>query len=135
MTRRSMNLTAPMFRHFWPTVPEFPVIHFTPPASKPLTAIRILMHRYLIQGANPIDPEIISKADNNVNRQFQGGYRCSLQLVILPGHGSLRISDDGLSFEYTPNIGYIGGDAFCYRIVNVMGQYSEYGYIQFLVRC
>lgn len=135
MPRLSMNLTAPIFRHFWPTVPSFPVIHFTPPPTSPKAALRIYMDRYLIQGANPIDPSIISTEDNNHTHQFQGGYRCTLQIVILPGHGTLKISDDGLSFEYSPALGYIGGDSFCYRIVNVMGQYSEYGYIQLLIRC
>lgn len=77
----------------------------------------------LIQGARPRDPNLI-EPDGSVFNQFQGGYRCTLKLATRAAHGHARISDDKLAFEYKPDLGYEGSDAFAYRLVNSMGQES-----------
>ena len=133
MPRLSMNLTAPIFRHFFPVVPLDLVMH-TPIAQTKLPFVYD-MSRYLLQGASPLDSKIISKADDNVTPKFQGGYRCYLEIVTPPSQGSMKVSSDGLSFEYVPSLGYTGRDTFCYQITNVMGQYSDYGFISLFVRC
>ena len=133
MPRISMNLTAPIFRHFFPVIPD--AVTLKVPAGKPQGVIIKDMSAYLIQGANPLDKSFMSTDDKNTRHQFQGGYRCTLEIVTPPDMGRLIVSSSGLSFEYTPPIGYVGKDIFCYQIVNVMGQYSDYGYMTIFIRC
>lgn len=84
---------------------------------------RLPMKRFLIQGANPIDTEIIDTEETPTG--FQGGYRCTLKLISTAAHGHVRISDDKSAFEYKADLGYYGYDSFAYRLVNAMGQESE----------
>lgn len=137
MSRKSMGLTAPKFRHFFPVCPVLAPIHFTPPVVKPRFPLTIDMAAYLLQGAKPLDPAIISKADNESTSviQFQGGYRCTLFIALQAEHGVVTITPDSMAFEYVANAGYVGSDSFAYRIMNVMGQYSNCGYIKLLIRC
>ena len=79
--------------------------------------------KWLIQGANPIDPNIITP-DGTGSNEFQGGYRCTLKLISRAAHGHARISDDKLALEYRPDMGYLGVDSFAYRLVNALGQES-----------
>lgn len=84
---------------------------------------RIDMSKWLIQGANPIDPSIV-KPDGTGTNQFQGGYRCTIKLISQAAHGSVRISDDKSALEYRADMGYAGNDSFAYRMVNALGQES-----------
>lgn len=78
---------------------------------------------WLIQGANPIDPNIIDLDGFGVD-QFQGGYRCVPTLISRAEHGHVRMAADKLAFEYRPDMGYLGVDSFAYRMVNALGQES-----------
>lgn len=82
-----------------------------------------LKKSWLIQGANPIDPSLVDEDGTGTN-QFQGGYRCTLKLISRAAHGHARISDDKLAFEYRPDMGYFGVDAFAFKLVNALGQES-----------
>lgn len=82
------------------------------------------MRRYLIQGASPQDGRVVNPLDPDAP-YFQGGYRCTLQLLSKPLHGVVAIAPDKLGFLYRPEVGYYGGDSFSYRIINCMGQESD----------
>jgi hypothetical protein len=88
--------------------------------------VPISMKPYLIQGANPLEPSIITNpAANSVVPQFQGGYRCHIRLLTRARHGHVRIADNKLGFEYRPDMGYYGDDSFSYCLVNSLGQRSD----------
>lgn len=85
---------------------------------------KIDMRKYLIQGANPVDGDVVNPLDPTAPF-FQGGYRCTLQLLSRPLHGVVEVAPDRLGFLYRPEIAYYGGDSFAYRIINCMGQESD----------
>ena len=45
--------------------------------------VRLEMKEYLIQGAHPTDPNLISPDGGPTPPQFQGGYRCTLHLSLI----------------------------------------------------
>jgi hypothetical protein len=122
MAGHSIKLTQPFFRHFIPVAEDI-LVHT--PATQVLRPFVIDLSKWLIQGAYPIDPKLISKADNHTAWQFQGGYRCTIEILSQPANGIATISENQLGLAYTPKITYRGPDAFGYRIVNVMGQPSD----------
>jgi hypothetical protein len=131
MPRLSMNIAQPIFRHFFPIAKDF-VFHT--PTSQTSWFFNMSMKELLIQGAYPLDQHIISKADDVVVPQFQGGYRCELEILTQPQHGTVKISDDRMGFAYRPLLTYRGGDAFSYRLRNVVGQVSNACCISLFVR-
>ena len=127
----SRHILRPVFRHFIPKSEDL-VIHT--PQGQTTEFFRIDLKRLLIQGANPIDSNLISRADSTDGKQFQGGYRCFLEILGGPAHGDAQIAWDYLGFEYRPALGYRGGDAFSYRLRNVMGQESNAACVTLFVR-
>lgn len=85
--------------------------------------VTIPMKKYTLQGAKPDDPTITNPLDPSA-LFFQGAYRCTLEVIRAPKHGIMKITDDHFNFEYRPEVGFYGKDAFSYRIVNCMGQES-----------
>lgn len=132
MSRVTRAVVNPIYRHFMPLSKDLQF--HTPLQQYGAQYFQIKMKQYLIQGAYPIDSTIISRADNRPTGQFQGGYRCTLEILSQPVHGVVRIGDDKLCFEYRPESQYRGGDAFSYRIVNSMGQGSNVSCISLFVR-
>lgn len=131
MPGHSIKLTQPFFRHFIPVAADL-LVHT--PATQVLRPFNINLSKYLIQGADPIDPKLISKADNHKAWQFQGGYVCTIEIIGQPEHGIATLSEDKMGIAYTPKITYRGPDAIGYRIVNVMGQPSDAYCITLYVR-
>ena len=131
MTTLSMNVTCPIYRHFMPVAQDL-VIH-TPVAQQAGQYLFISLKKQLIQGANPIDSKLVSRLPGSP-KQFQGGYRCTIEVVGLPLHGTVRLSDNKLGLEYCPEVNYSGKDFFSYRLVNVMGQPSSVACVSLLVR-
>lgn len=121
MTATSYTIAAPRWRHFFPVAPSL---------SASINSIEALTYKpiiidkeYLIQGARPIDPLVIDP--NATEEQFQGGYRCSIEITATPQNGTARISANTLYLEYKPNPGFSGADSFSYRLVNALGQQSN----------
>lgn len=79
---------------------------------------------YRIQGARPINPSLVSSADN-APMQFQGGYMCTPIVNNAPVHGTAMISDDKIAMAYKSGLGYFGTDSFSFQLVNCMGQPSD----------
>jgi hypothetical protein len=132
MTRMAINITQPIYRHFMPISKD---LVFHTPVSQTTEWFKLNMKPFLIQGAYPLDARLISTADSVMNTQFQGGYRCFLEIVTQPVNGDVRFSDDQLGFAYKPKLLlYRGGDAFSYRLINVMGQESDVACISLFVR-
>ena len=79
------------------------------------------MKKFLIQGANPTQLGVLDSHEG-----FQGGYRCTLNVVVQPQFGKVTISDNHLGFDYTPlSIVWIGKDSFSYTISNCFGYESD----------
>lgn len=127
----SRNILRPAFRHFVPRSEDI-VVHT--PQGQSTEFFYISLKHLLIQGANPIDSNLISRADSAGVQQFQGGYRCFHEIVGVPAHGELQLSWDRLGFEYRPELGYRGGDSFSYMLRNVMGQESNVSCVSLFVR-
>jgi hypothetical protein len=131
MSSHSVKLTQPFFRHFVPLAEDI-LVHT--PQKQVFNPFVINLSKWLVQGAVPLDPSLISKADNHTAKQFQGGYVCTIQIVSQPAHGIAVISDDRMGIAYIPKLTYKGPDAIGYRIVNVMGQPSDVHCISLYVR-
>lgn len=131
MSALSNHVLAPIFRHFIPRSEDL-VIHT--PGSQSVEFFYISLKHLLIQGANPIDSNLISRADSTLSPQFQGGYRCFPEILSDPSHGVVQLSGNRLGFEYRPEMGYRGGDSFSYRLRNVMGQESNVSCVSLFVR-
>lgn len=126
----SRNILRPAFRHFVPRSEDL-VVHT--PQGQATEFFYISLKHLLIQGAHPIDSNLISLADVT-GTQFQGGYRCFPEIVGAPFHGEAQLSWDRLGFEYKPELDYRGGDSFSYRLRNVMGQESNVSCVALFVR-
>lgn len=94
--------------------------------------VPIEMKPYLIQGANPMDPQLVTKEDPT-GKQFQGGYRCTLHILKYPEHGVARVGRNQLRFEFRPDMGYYGEDEFTYFTKNSMGQESATGTVKLYI--
>lgn len=111
-----MIVTRPMFRQFKPVAPEkiFRVLRWK-------TVHYLSMKTLLIQGAIPYDADVHAREGN-----FQGGYRCTLNIISQAALGSVAIGWDTLGFEYTPKSrSWYGHDTFSYSITNSLGQESD----------
>lgn len=86
-------------------------------------SVVIPMKKYTLQGVNPLDLTLVNPTDPTAPF-FQGAYRCTLEVIRGPKHGILKITDDHFNFEYRPEVGFFGDDAFSYRVINCMGQES-----------
>ena len=105
-----MIISRPIYRIFKPVVSE--QVFKSPKTS----FLYLNMKPFLIQGANPVDEEVL-----NAENQFQGGYRCTLKIVTPPTFGTAQVSDNHLGFDYIPkSIYWMGKDSFSYSVVNAM---------------
>ncbi len=127
----SQHVLRPIFRHFMPRSQDM-VVH-TPPDQ--LTEFFYIgIKHLLIQGAYPLDSNLITQTIPYPVDQFQGGYRCFHEIVVSPAHGEVKISWDRLGFEYRPPITYRGGDSFSYKLRTVTGQESNVACVALFVR-
>ena len=79
----------------------------------------------LIQGADYVDEDLIPPPGVPMNIRFQGGYRCYLEIVAMPKHGVVKLTDSLDGFLYRGRLGFIGRDSFEYRYYNSLGQESD----------
>lgn len=93
----------------------------------PNSVAYIRLHEYLIQGAHPLDPQVMAET------QKQMGYLCQFTIDLDPKNGKIVIDDDGQGLHYIPDKGFIGVDFLSYRIINSMKQSSEPKCITFYV--
>ena len=127
----SRNILRPVFRHFVPRSEDL-VVHT--PQGQTTEFFYISLKHLLVQGAHPLNSNLISRADSTGGPQFQGGYRCSHEIVGSPSHGEVRLSWDRMGFEYKPELGYRGGDSFSYIMRSVTGQESNVSCVALFVR-
>lgn len=109
-------VTHNMYRAFKPVAHEksFTVENRWAPHYLPMKNI-------LVQGADPTHEEILAR-DNN----FQGGYRCTLNIKSPCAYGRVEVAADHIGFDYyPPHVGWTGLDAFSYSVTNIFGQESD----------
>lgn len=83
------------------------------------------IRRMLIQGTNYIDEALIPPDETQLTGKFQGGFRCYPEIVSMPKHGVVKLSDDLLGFSYRGKLAFTGKDSFEYLIYNALGQVSD----------
>ena len=76
-------------------------------------------YNILVQGANPFNAVTLAQ-----EKDFQGGYRCTLKVVTQPNFGSVKVLPLGFLYTSVSPV-WMGNDSFSYSVVNPMGYESD----------
>lgn len=89
--------------------------------------IEINLKNYLLQGANPIDNDVLNE------KKFQGAFFLNYRAVSSPKFGKLEPGSYGTGWRYYPKKDYVGTDSFDY-VLNNGSQDSNYAVINIEVK-
>ena len=97
---------CPRWRNFIATAPSIDLSGFMN------SAIEIDLKEHLLQGANPVDNDVINE------KKFQGAFWLNYRAVTYPRFGKLQPGTNGTGWKYYPKKDYVGFDSFTYALNN-----------------
>lgn len=109
-------ISKPCVVDFWRNdIPVAPELVLETPNN---TEFEIPMRSIIIQGARDFDSND-SPSEGILDKvPVQRGWRLTLMPISTPSHGTVKLSEDGESFIYTPLVGFVGQDCFAYALTN-----------------